>query len=958
MSDSLDKLKSDLIPSEDISFEQVKKSCSVFSNYIKKNQKKIIETLQKYETYEVSRDEISRTLDLLDSIEENKEYFHKRVGRVVVFLPLNQPLYALSCFAIIPSLMASEVFARAPMAMRSVIFNLWEELKINTFFPNISLSTQDRTEFVKQHSSYFFNKETQENTPLTEVVIFTGNPDNASSLRKIFDNSTLFISNGSGHNPIVVTDKANIKKAIAGSISVQLYNQGQDCAGPNSILVHKKIYDKFVKALKKKLRSVRTGPYSDKRNTVGPITERKNIQKIIKVLNENSPWIDAESGKIDIKEKIVYPTLILKPLCEGGNYEETFAPIFFIQTYEKDEDLTMYFDDPRYEEFAMYITVFGQSDYIDGLIGKNFSSGRILHDSSTIIIDKVLHSPGVERGTQPYGGFGTGASSISINGLTIYKPTLPQRDIFEACVKKIFIKKEDDLEPEDKTPHDLREIDSKHIIQGKRNWTYSVLQQVKASLDKKIPEINVSLTPHQKIGLEELRAITVASTIGTALNKEAVKAKLTLFWNDYESLSNTTQDLNQSHIKHVGKPLLSIPDDKGKYISHTKSIEEKFKNDIRPMGLTFSELNQGNLYNKGFYLDFIKLALEKRDQIANIIWTTFKEDIPFPDFVKNYYPIKIYSRFTGKDSTEITDYDGKDLIKYKCICSGNEETISISDPAIKLDSELEQIANWIIRGTAMEVKIKNNDSKIAQLIATNVFDIQPPVILECGKIDFHFPRDYPKTEMEIEEILKIYEPEVLMWLFSTKNPHHVITLHLDGGIFKTYDEFDRSNESVCINAIPFRQAVTFGQSTRWNIDKIIELSRETGQTFNINSVISRIVRSKNWLEKFNPEKVTELRKQINSEYINQLTDKDIKKIIKLRKFIEQRDILQPRDLETFLYSLVKDNKQNETPDNPWQKEFFKHIYNLLVGKDYGPKLPTFIWAQDRDCVLELLNIQN
>src|SRR5690606_17867512 len=92
-----------------------------------------------------------------------------------------------------------------------------------------------------------------------------------------------------------------------------------------------------------------------------------------------------------------------------------------------------YFEDPRYAPNAMYITLYGQSAYVESLIGRQFASG-VLHDEATIIRNTDLHAPGIERGTQPYGGYGRGASCISIYGKVTPKPTLPQRDIFEQLV--------------------------------------------------------------------------------------------------------------------------------------------------------------------------------------------------------------------------------------------------------------------------------------------------------------------------------------------------------------------------------------------------------------------------------------------------------------------------------------------------------------------------------------------
>jgi len=40
-------------------------------------------------------------------------------------------------------------------------------------------------------------------------------------------------------------------------------------------------------------------------------------------------------------------------------------------------------------------------------------SGKILHDRSTIIRDTDLHAAGIERGVNPYGGYGRGRRALA-----------------------------------------------------------------------------------------------------------------------------------------------------------------------------------------------------------------------------------------------------------------------------------------------------------------------------------------------------------------------------------------------------------------------------------------------------------------------------------------------------------------------------------------------------------------
>lgn len=428
-----------------ISFNDVKQKAESLADLIESRFEEIAHTLLEYESYEVVVDEIARTLDILRSLEENETYFKMRVGEITTFLPRNQPLYAFTCFVIVPSLMAGAVHFRIPHSMKHFFPRLLAQLKIQETFPNIFVSHSPRAEFLKERTALRVNPKTKETVPVTDAVIFTGTPLHAEQLRVAFDNRTLFISNGAGHNPIVVSDTANIDDAVQAVLTLQLYNQGQDCAAPNAILVHSAIFTQFLRTLRDEIRTVRVGDYRDRKCRVGPISDPKDLVRVQDFLIDNRKWLDPTTpGIIRAYDAILEPTIIQKPLKEGGNYDEIFAPVMFIQKYESDADLALYFEDALYAPHAMYLTVYGNSDYVDGFVGREIN-GKILHEKSSLLKNIHLHAEGMERGTQPYGGNGHGASSFSINGVITAKATLPQRDIFEQ-VTLSFIKGERDTD--------------------------------------------------------------------------------------------------------------------------------------------------------------------------------------------------------------------------------------------------------------------------------------------------------------------------------------------------------------------------------------------------------------------------------------------------------------------------------------------------------------------------------
>ena len=303
-------------------------------------------------------------------------------------------------------------------------------LRFDELVPNAKISRLERLEFLRDRSAVRRNKQSGETRPVTDIVIFTGTSHHAKQLRRVFDQKTLFITNGAGHNPIVVGNGANIASAIEATLSVTMYNQGQDCAAPNSVLVSQDVYDEFIHCLRKKVLSVKVGHHSNRECRVGPISNPDDLKRIQATLVDNRHFIDAGTpGIIRTADAIVEPTIVCRPLANGGNFDENYAPIIFVQKYSTDCELAEYFESPRYAENAMYVTLFGSSDYVMELADRSIN-GRILHLTESILRDTHLHAPGVERGTKPYGGIGSGGSSISIGGKIIPMATLPQRDIF------------------------------------------------------------------------------------------------------------------------------------------------------------------------------------------------------------------------------------------------------------------------------------------------------------------------------------------------------------------------------------------------------------------------------------------------------------------------------------------------------------------------------------------------
>jgi predicted nucleotidyltransferase len=375
---------------------------AAFAHHLAANQEAITAELASYESYFTAKDEFERSIECLSSLGENLHYMQRRVKSVCVFFPLNLPIYTFTLFAVIPSLIADDVYLRPPQVMMPLFRQLLPLLNTDSTATNIHVCFDSREEFVQRHAAH------------ADVTIFTGLEKNARQVLSQLEKDSLFLFNGYGCNPIVASPDADLDLVVKKTVEAKLFNSGQDCAGPDAILVHRSIADQFIAMLKTQISSTKVGDYSDPEVTVGKIMEASSLQYLSAFLLKYQPYI-VYGGCVDYQRRIVHPTVIVSSLADQSNYKEFFSPIFFVSIFENDQQLSTYFDNPQYAANEMYVSVFGSSAYIDSL-----SRSIIIHNRT--ILD-------IERGTEEYGGMSVGASFVASHGRIEAKPILVPREI-------------------------------------------------------------------------------------------------------------------------------------------------------------------------------------------------------------------------------------------------------------------------------------------------------------------------------------------------------------------------------------------------------------------------------------------------------------------------------------------------------------------------------------------------
>ncbi len=381
-----------------------------FADHLESNLSVIHSLLRKYQSKEVVDDEIKRSLEALRSLSEIGQYFGGTPysQKTAVFLPLNLPLYSFVLFSAIPAYQSVSLITRPPQRMKNLFGEMFNTLSFGNHYPNISIFINSREGFVSQHCKK------------ASVVLFTGRYDNFLRVRKACSKDTLILFNGVGHNPLVITPSADIDLAVNKTLQIKLFNNGQDCASPDIILVHASVVNEYLTKLLEKLYRVRCNASYQKDDVViGPLFETGSLLNTINLISKlrHQGAVIVHGGQIDLNHNIMYPCVMRSSIRQIQNFTELYSPLFLVTDYDHDWELALYFNEvgAHYQNKEMYISLFGESDYVANVHG------------SIILKDCTIHD--IERGTEEYGGYGPGASSVSYKGISISKPLLVPREI-------------------------------------------------------------------------------------------------------------------------------------------------------------------------------------------------------------------------------------------------------------------------------------------------------------------------------------------------------------------------------------------------------------------------------------------------------------------------------------------------------------------------------------------------
>jgi lysyl-tRNA synthetase class 1 len=492
---------------------------------------------------------------------------------------------------------------------------------------------------------------------------------------------------------------------------------------------------------------------------------------------------------------------------------------------------------------------------------------------------------------------------------------------------------------------------------GKQHWADEMAGRLEGSGGETV--ISTGISPSGPIHIGNMREVVTADAVNRALQDRGLPTTFYYIADDFDNLRKVYPFLDpEVYQQYVGQPLSRIPgpaDDGKSYADHFLA---PFLTSLDRLGIETEVVRLHELYESGRMVPAIKLALENRDKVAQIIDQMTKRE-PATDW-SPFTPIcNSCKRLTG---TKTVGFDSEaETVDYTCDC-GDSGQVSMAGGG-KLVWRVDWPAKWMVLGVTFEPFGKDHATRggsyaTGERICREVFGVEPPAPLVYEWIRLGGVGDMSSSKgnvVTISEMLEILPPEVLRYLVIRRAPKKTISFDPGMPLLNLVNDFDdteaagtdeRSYQlsalgSVPAVGVPFKHVVTVVQIAGERGDEaVIEILERGGyEVSNREGIIGRAAYARRWLETHAPEAV---KFSLQDELPEAAREVEPEAAAALGALADQlKPGLSAEDIHTMLYDTAE-------AAGAQPKTVFRALYLALLGKERGPRAGWFLSTLDTD----------
>ncbi len=541
------------------------------------------------------------------------------------------------------------------------------------------------------------------------------------------------------------------------------------------------------------------------------------------------------------------------------------------------------------------------------------------------------------------------------------------------------------------------------------DWVARTAELVRAEGERRhpgeAPTCASGISPSGPVHLGNLRELMVPHLIADEVRRGGAPCRHILSWDDYDRFRRVPAGFPAEFAEYVGRPLTAVPDPCGRHPNWAEHFKEPLRESLARLGVQVTEISQTQMYTSGAYTEQIVLAMRRRADIGAVLARYRTKRAPRPEDTDPddddpqtavYYPFRPYCAVCGRDDTTVTAFDDETTeISYTCACGAHFGPTPIAQVAGKLAWKVDWPMRWAYERVTFEPAGVDHSSPGSSFTVGGEL-----VSLFGGEMPLHFGYSFVGTAGSAKmsgsaggaptpaDALEIFEAPLLRWLYARRRPEQAITLAFNAEVGRVYDEWDALSRRVAAGKadaasaavyarsagtsagllpvtprpMPFRTLASVADITAGETTQILRILRDLtpeDPIATLAEVRPRLDCAQAWVTEYvPPEDRTQVRDEPDYARLATLTESERGALKLLTEGMMADWSLD--GLTTLLYGIPKLGLGLPITAPPTaelkelQRAWFILLYQLLIGKVTGPRLPTLLLALGPDRVRSLL----
>ncbi|MDR2078605.1 MAG: lysine--tRNA ligase [Treponema sp.] len=527
---------------------------------------------------------------------------------------------------------------------------------------------------------------------------------------------------------------------------------------------------------------------------------------------------------------------------------------------------------------------------------------------------------------------------------------------------------------------------------GLRHWADITAEKIIRERGEKACYTCASgITPSGTVHIGNFREIISVDLVVRALRDMGRQVRFIYSWDDYDVFRKVPPNMpRQEELRrYLRFPITMVPDPWGRDESYARHNEVDVEVLLPRMGIHPEYIYQAERYRSSQYAEGIRKALERRETLKAILDEFRDADHKIQG---EWWPAGVFCEQCSRDDTDIDGWDAEWRLSYHCNSCGHRETVDLrSARGIKLGWRVDWPMRWAYERVDFEPAGKDHHSQggsfdTARHVCGEIYGWEAPVTF---RYDFIGIKGNPGKMssssgkvITIEDVLRVYTPELTRYLFAGTRPNTEFTISFDLDVIKIYEDYDRTeriawkleaakNEAayrrerriyelsqigevpaVMPFQVPFRHLCNLIQIFDGDIEKTIAglMAGAEIKPEQIPGLRTRCGCAKYWAEECAPEEFRFRLKPPGSGTAAGLSEQECSAVRSLRDRIVARidQFTDDKACAEAIYRIAEEQGVDG-------KVLFRACYQALIGKDQGPRLANFLRSVDPVRLLGILS---